>query len=166
MGVKQIITVILVLLLSGCFTEKTKPVVEDLTGNVVAPLPNEKPGQNESNPSPNVEETPPGAPENPASDVTAEIPDNVHYVVIEDLRLNPQELTINKGDTVIWDNEDDWEQDEATRHYLYSHTNEFRSPILYKGDTFNHTFNTVGTFTYNDIYYKERDLMRGTIIVK
>ena len=87
-------------------------------------------------------------------------------IIIKDLKLDPQELTILKGDTVIWKHEDTWEQEGSTRHYLAAHSNEFRSPILFYGDTFNHTFNKNGTFTYIDIIYKEKASMRGTIIVE
>ncbi|MBW2975308.1 hypothetical protein KY366_06325, partial [Candidatus Woesearchaeota archaeon] len=89
-----------------------------------------------------------------------------HIVTIKDLRLNPQELTIKKGDTVQWKNEDTWEGDEETDHYLAAHTNEFRTPVLHYGDEFEHTFNNTGTFTYIDIFYKERNYLRGKIIVE
>lgn len=97
--------------------------------------------------------------------VQLEEPTNQFTILIKDLKLIPQELTVKKGDTVTWKHQDKGDGDD-TRHYLAAHSNEFRTPILCYGDTFSHTFNTVGTFTYVDIVYKEKDDLRGEIIVE
>ncbi len=94
---------------------------------------------------------------------TEESPPGTHTITIKDLKLDPQELTIKKGDTVVWKHEDKWE--DNTQHYLAAHSNEFRSPLFYYGEEFEHTFDEAGTFTYFDVMYKERNTIRGTIIV-
>lgn len=166
MGVKYLIYLVMVMVLvSGCsIGEKTKPVVTDITGAAVEEVQKEpvvvvegkvvnKTIQEKTKEEGKVEE---GGEELPQR----------YIVVIKDLRLEPQELTIKRGDTVVWDNQDDWEGDEETKHYLAAHSNEFRSPVLYKGDMFEHTFNKTGVFTYIDVLYKDRDYMRGEIVVE
>ncbi len=164
MGVKYLIYLVMAMvLISGCsIGGKTKPVVTDITGAVVEgaqkePVVEEKAGN---------EIIPEKAEEEGKVEEGGEAPPQRHIVVIKELRLDPQELTIKRGDTVVWDNQDDWEGDEETKHYLAAHSNEFRSSVLYKGDMFEHTFNKTGTFTYIDILYKDRDYMRGEIKVE
>lgn len=94
---------------------------------------------------------------------TEELPPGTHVITIKDLKLDPQELTIKKGDTVVWKHKDRWE--DNTQHYLAAYSNEFRSPLFYYGGEFEHTFDEAGTFTYFDVMYKGRNAMRGTIIV-
>ncbi len=165
MGVKSIsLALILILLISGCNADKTKPVVTDLSGAAVQEEvvgePVKQQEENKTIPEEDIEE-----PVTNESEET-ELPAGSYIITIKDLKLDPQELTIKKGETVIWKHEDTWESDESTKHYIAAHSNEFRSPIFYYGETFSHTFNKTGTFTYIDVLYKGRDFMRGTIIVE
>ena len=176
MTLKWLIPFIIVMLfISGCsIGNKTKAVItdvgeeptEEVTGAVVEQgLEDETVGEDETLEGDTEEETEPSETEEETEEETEqELPPGHHIITIKELRLDPKELTIQKGDTVIWKHEDTW--DDTTKHYLAAHTNEFRSPIFYYGEEFNHTFNEAGTFTYFDIMYKERDLMRGKIIVE
>jgi len=170
MGVKALIFLVaLMVLISACSMEKTKPVVTtpgeedsfpDITGKVVEDVTDE---------DEEVDEEPVEEEEEVEADYTEaeeELPPGTHNIIIKDLKLEPRELTIKKGDIVVWKHEDTWEKDESTRHYLAAHTNEFRSPILFYEDTFEHTFENTGTFTYIDILYKDRGLLRGKIVVE
>lgn len=155
-------------LISSCATEKTKPVVTDVGGEVKEETKIEEKTVEEKEVVTEEPEKEEGTVEEESQEEGKEeaLPSGTRVITIKDLKLDPQELTIKKGDTVIWKHEDTWEEDEETRHYLAAHSNEFRTPILYYGDTFEHTFNKTGTFTYIDVLYKERSYMRGTIIVE
>ena len=165
MGAKYLIFLVVVMvLISGC--AKTKPVVTDITGAAFGDAQedvSEEVVENETVPD-EVE----GEIEETEAEETEEeeLPPGTHIVTIKDLKLDPQDLTIQKGDTVIWDHQDEWEEDDLTKHYLAAHSNEFRSPIFYKGDRFEHTFEKIGEFTYIDVLYKDRSYMRGKIIVE
>ena len=158
MGVKSLVSIlILILLISGCST-KTKPVVTDLTEETL----NEEAVEEEQEETTIEEE--PAEPE--INETQEELPPGTHIIVIKDLKLEPQELTIKQGETIIWKHEDSSEEDELTKHYIAAHSNEFRSEIFYFGQTFNHTFENTGEFTYIDVLYKDRKAMAGTIIVE
>lgn len=179
MGMKTLIFLVIAVLISACSAEeKTRPIVTDITASVVGniqevneseeeigeneTIPEEVEGEIEENKTRVVgEET-----EEIEEEEKEELPAGAQVITIKELRLEPQELTIEKGDTVVWKHEDKWEKNEETKHYLAAHSNEFRSPILYYGSTFEHTFNKTGTFTYIDVMYKERSYMRGKIIVE
>jgi len=174
MGLKYLIFLVIVLLLiSGCATNKTQPAVTDITGAVTGDV---QEGENVSKGGVENETVPDEVEkeeneetkeeESEETEVEEELPPGTHLVTIKKLKLEPQELTIKKGNTVIWEHQDEWEEDDETRHYLAAHSNEFRTPILYKGDKFEHTFNETGTFTYIDVLYKGRGQMRGKIIVE
>lgn len=189
MGVKCLIFLIVIMVLvSACYIkEKTKPVVTDIVGDVVKEVQKEEPKvgekvaeKNETIPeeveeeikiNETIEEIEINESEkievNKSEEEQKEgLPPETRIIIIKDLKLEPQELTIKKGDTVVWKHEDKWEQEGETRHYLAEHSNEFRSPILYYGKTFEHTFNKTGIFTYIDVLYKDRDYMRGKIVVE
>lgn len=173
MGVKYLIFLIIVMvLISACSTEKTKPIVTDIEQETkeepIKVEEKETPEENETIEEEIIEEKKESKEEVELEEGEEEkiLPPGTHMVTIKDLKLDPQELTIKKGDTIIWKHEDEWEKEGATRHLLYQHFNVFRSPLLYYGDTFNHTFTEEGTFTYQDAMYKEKDNMRGKIIVE
>lgn len=76
-------------------------------------------------------------------------------VNIKDLKFAPETIEINKGETVTWKNEDS-----------ASHTvafDAFQSGTMKQGDTFEHIFDTVGTFSY---YCGNHPSMTGTVKVK
>ena len=75
-------------------------------------------------------------------------------VTIENFSFNPATLTIKKGATVIWTNQDN------VPHKIKSDT--FNSSVLNKGDNFQFTFLTVGEYNYSCSIHPS---MQGKIIV-
>jgi plastocyanin len=63
-------------------------------------------------------------------------------VVIEGFAFTPSELTVPLGTTITWRNADGF------KHTVSSADGSFVSTSLAPGDTFQHTFNAAGTFTY------------------
>jgi len=168
MGVKcWILFVILLVFISGCYTDKTRPIVTD----VVEVVPEEETAEEEvieqedvieGNETTDEEEI--ALEVNETKEI--ELPPGAHIVTIKDLKLDPQELTIQQGDTIVWNHEDEWEEEGVTKHYIAAHNNEFRSSIFYYGETFNHTFDEAGNFTYFDVLYPKKDGLRGEIVVE
>jgi plastocyanin len=87
-------------------------------------------------------------------------------VDIHDLEFDPQTMTVAVGTTVTWTVND------QTAHIIQtddfgvdgkSQTGQFASQPLSPGDSFSHTFDTAGTFTYGDPL---QGYMTGTIVVK
>ena len=76
-------------------------------------------------------------------------------VTIEGDKFSPAELTIKVGDTVTWTNLD------SVNHTIVFDT--FQSTSLKKNDTYQHTFDTAGTFDY---ICSIHTFMKATIIVK
>jgi plastocyanin len=179
MGVKSLVFIIVILFLfSGC-ADKTQPIIsdisgvsdssdseslDDISGDVVKDINDVEYVGDDSDETDVDDDAELNDNEDNPDDV--EVDDGVHTVLIKGLKLNPKELEIKKGDTVIWEHNDDWESDGPTKHYFAAHSNEFRTPILYKGDTFEHTFEEEGTYTYLDIIYKDRGNLYGKIIVE
>jgi plastocyanin len=87
--------------------------------------------------------------------VQANANQNTINVKISDYKFDPETININKGDTVIWKNED------PMTHNITS--NGFTSPDLNKGDTFSFTFKDAGTFDYICSFHAN---MKGKVIVK
>ncbi len=82
----------------------------------------------------------------------------VARVVIAGYAFRPQTLTVVPGTTVTWTNTD------SAIHTVVSDTTAFMaSQDLATGQTFTHTFATVGTFTY---HCGQHAFMTGTIVVK
>lgn len=80
-------------------------------------------------------------------------------VVIQDFAFSPGTITVKKGTTVTWTNQD------AVRHDVtpVSPTSEFkRSELLGKGDSYSVTFNTVGSFAY---FCSPHPQMKAQIVV-
>ena len=76
----------------------------------------------------------------------------------------PKVLSVSKGATVIWSNED------STLHTVTSGTpergdsgTEFDSVYLAAGRTFEHAFDKAGTFDY---YCTLHPFMKGQVVVK
>lgn len=79
-------------------------------------------------------------------------------VVIADFAFSPSTLTVKKGDTVIWINED------AVPHTVTSDSgSELASETLASRATFEHTFDSAGTFEYHCGIHQE---MTGIVIVQ
>src|SRR5580658_9327805 len=64
-------------------------------------------------------------------------------VTIAGFAYLPKSITIAKGTTVIWNNEDDVE------HTVTSNDNLFGSPYLRNGKTWLHAFVKAGTYAYH-----------------
>jgi len=63
-------------------------------------------------------------------------------VTIKDFAFDPGDLTVAKGTTVTWKN------DDSATHRIKSGDGSFDSKDLKNGDSFDHTFDTAGTFDY------------------
>lgn len=79
---------------------------------------------------------------------------NTAQVLIKDFKFQPDQITIQKGDTITW-----------THPGPASHTVKFadtESPILKNGSTYSKTFDQTGTFPYSCGIHP---YMQGTVIV-
>ena len=63
-------------------------------------------------------------------------------VTIKDFSFSPADLTVAKGTKVTWKN------DDSATHRIKSGDGSFDSQDLKNGDSFDHTFDTAGTFDY------------------
>jgi plastocyanin len=80
-----------------------------------------------------------------------------YNVEITNFAFSPAELTIKRGDSVIWVNRD------YTEHKITSDSGELDSGYLKEGKIYDHVFDTVGTFHYYSSFYPS---MTGKIIVE
>jgi len=76
-------------------------------------------------------------------------------VTVSDDRFTPSAVTINQGETVTW-------TFRESGHNVESSSASFESDFLSNGDTFSHTFNQPGTFSY---VCGAHDDMRGSVTV-
>jgi plastocyanin len=79
---------------------------------------------------------------------------NTAQVLIKDFKFQPDQITIQKGDTITW-----------MHPGPASHTVKFadsESPILKNGSTYSKTFDQTGTFPYSCGIHP---YMHGTVIV-
>jgi plastocyanin len=65
-----------------------------------------------------------------------------YTVDIKDFAFNPSGLTIKKGDTITWTNND------SAAHRIKAGNGEFESGTLQNGGSFSFTFNNTGSFDY------------------
>lgn len=78
-------------------------------------------------------------------------------VSIRNYQFDPASLIIKKGQTVAWTNYD------AAPHVIAGDADGWvAGPAMKQGDTYSHTFDTVGTFAYHCAIHPG---MRGTIVV-
>jgi plastocyanin len=84
-----------------------------------------------------------------------------HYVTVNGSSFSPATLPIEPGDTVVWENTEDFFPHTTTSDLPVLDPNYWNGLLVGQGDTFAHTFNNVGTFTYHD----ELDSGTGTITV-
>jgi len=67
-----------------------------------------------------------------------------NMVKIKDFSFMPAEITIQKGDTITWVNQD------TVQHTITSdQDNELDSELLSNEQVYSHTFNQTGTFPYH-----------------
>jgi plastocyanin len=80
-----------------------------------------------------------------------------HTVTIEASRYDPEELTVNAGDTVIWVNKD------LVAHTATSQAGRFDSGIIVPGKSWRYKANRTGEFAYTCTYHPT---MKATLRVK
>jgi plastocyanin len=79
-------------------------------------------------------------------------------VTMKDIKFNPAKVTIKKGQTVVWTN------DDSVGHDVTSDTFKSGSPGgIENGQTFQHKFAKAGTFKYRCSVHPG---MEGTVVVK
>jgi plastocyanin len=79
-------------------------------------------------------------------------------VEIKNFSFSPAEITINKGDTIVWQNND------SASHTITSDSgNELDSGTIPSNGKYSHTFNSTGTFDYHCSIHAS---MIGKVIVK
>lgn len=88
-------------------------------------------------------------------------PQAANAVVIQDYKFSPSPITVKKGTTVTWTNQD------TARHSVEMDKGQpaggpTDSPLFGKGETYSFTFNTVGTFNY---HCSPHPYMKGTVVV-
>jgi amicyanin len=106
----------------------------------------------------NVTPPPASTPAPTPEPVSTPVPAESHNVSIINFSFNPSTLTINKGDTVVWTNND------SVPHQVKGDAlNTLAGPVLSNGQTYSFTFNDTGTFSYHCAIHP---FMTGTIIVK
>lgn len=89
-----------------------------------------------STPAAPVQTQPPAATQSPAPTAAG----NVHQITIKNFAFNPAIITIKKGDTVNWTNED------STSHKVTGPG--FDSGTLSSGKSFSYTFKDAGSYDY------------------
>lgn len=79
-------------------------------------------------------------------------------VFISGFAFNPDSRTVPVGTTITWRN------DDSAPHTVTSDSgNELASPTLNRGQTYTHTFNSAGVYSYHCTLHPT---MRGTITVQ
>jgi plastocyanin len=87
--------------------------------------------------------------------LTGTVAASTSQVLIKDFKFQPQQITINKGDSIVW-----------THPGTASHTVKFsdsESPVLKNGGSYSKMFSQAGTFNYECGVHP---YMKGTVIVK
>jgi hypothetical protein len=79
----------------------------------------------------------------------------VYLVDLKNFAIDPEELTIEAGDTVEW-------HIVSGRHSTTSKDDAWDSGELQQGMTFAHRFETAGVYPY---FCRPHDFMRGTVTV-
>lgn len=78
-----------------------------------------------------------------------------HIVLIKDMKFQPAELTVNKGDTVIWINKD------IVPHDITEINRAWASPLLNTGDTWEKVVTESASY-----FCSIHVVMKGKLIVK
>lgn len=94
----------------------------------------------------------PAQPSQPGNNQTSAKP-----VTIQNFAFSPASMTVAKGATVTWTNQD------SVPHQIASDTNAFGGPAISQGGTYSFTFNDTGTFPYHCTIHPS---MKGTITVQ
>lgn len=70
-------------------------------------------------------------------------------VAIKNSAFTPRKITIKKGVTVTWTNQDSMSHNVVSDSDAPAGGPAKDAPLLGNGETFSHTYNTVGTFNYH-----------------
>jgi len=162
---KKIIVLLLILgiMLSGCkiSEEQTEEPVE--TGEQEEPI--VEPEQEEiEEPEEPIEEEPaetiePGEEKEEANATEPE--KNIFKIEIDNLTLSQKDVTIERGTTVVWENKGG----NVHKLTIYKQVHGLaQSPRLYKGDSFEYTFDEEGKYPYVCAIFPEN--IMGTITVE
>ncbi|HTK39241.1 MAG TPA: cupredoxin family copper-binding protein [Patescibacteria group bacterium] len=90
-------------------------------------------------------------------DKNAEPAVKTNMVTISNFDYGPQTITVKKGTTVTWTNQD------GVKHNVVGDTlSTLNGPLLAKGESYSYTFDTVGTFSY---HCAPHPYMKGTVVV-
>lgn len=73
-----------------------------------------------------------------------------YHVTVNGSSFSPATLTIEPGNSVVWENLDDIFSHSTTSDLSVIDPNYWNGLLVNSGDTFGFTFNNVGTFTYHD----------------
>lgn len=85
-------------------------------------------------------------------------PSNSLNVDISNFQFSPSTITIKTGQTVTWTNKD------STQHTITSDSgSELASAILSPGQTYSHTFDSSGTYSYHCSFHPG---MKAKVIVQ
>jgi plastocyanin len=84
-------------------------------------------------------------------------------VLMEDIAFRPRRVTVRRGGTITWTNEDRVEHDVAKRSGPGRNFNSGEPGGLAPGSTYEKTFRTLGNIAY---YCRVHPGMRGTITVR
>ena len=90
------------------------------------------------------------------STTTPSVGENAHAVEIKNFAFNPSEITISKGDEVIWLNKD------ALVHTVSADDNSFSYKLI-TGQYVTRQFNATGEFAYHCAIHPS---MKGIVIVR
>lgn len=80
-----------------------------------------------------------------------------NMVAIENFNFAPTAITVKKGTTVTWTN-----NDSVKHNVVGDNLDALKGPLLEKGKSYTYTFTTVGTFTY---HCDPHPYMKGTVTV-
>jgi plastocyanin len=97
--------------------------------------------------------------EKPTNSAAENVDTGVQVTVeIKDFAFVPQDVTINKGDTIIWKN-----MDSAPHTVVSTSGSDINSGSLSMGEMYLRNFKTTGTYEYHCSIHPS---MKGTVIVK
>jgi plastocyanin len=119
-------------------------------------------------PAPSTVESSPGAlpapdPPAPAPEPQAAV-DGAQRVSIRGMRFEPKHLTVKRGETVEWLNEDGVAHTVTSSAGMSLLRAPLDSPFLLRGDRFTHTFDAPGRFEYLCLPHMEQAPMREATV--
>jgi amicyanin len=131
-----------------------------IVGGIIWALAAAKPATDKAASSPTTAATATPSPAGSAATTASAQPSATSAVTISGYAYAPATLTIKKGTTVTWTNQDDVRHDVALDDGQPS--GGPAGPLLAKGKSYSFTFNTVGTYKY---HCSPHPFMKATVIV-